>query len=161
MNTTFPVGACINSRDVTTRRNQQRAFRSGIEDAYLHAGDVGHPAVLGSLAEIAPLRAVRGNVDLDPWARALPLEEEVELPGGIIFMTHIIGSPESPTRCVRKALLRRQPRLILFGHTHDPLHEIRDGIHFLNPGSAGPPNPTTKQKMPSAAPIGYQLLCGT
>lgn len=97
----------------------------------LHAGDVGDPDVLSRLGEIAPVTAVRGNCDRDPWAAVLGVFATVDIAGARFFMLHDLYE------------LARHPgagscHVIVTGHTHRPSHEIRDGVHYLNPGSAGP-----------------------
>jgi len=102
-------------------------------DHILHAGDIGSAAVLEGLRSLAPVTAVRGNVDLAPWASALPLEESLELAGRHLLVGHI-----------REDLLRRHDPLregldaVVFGHTHQPLARVEAGVLYLNPGSAGP-----------------------
>ncbi len=97
----------------------------------LHAGDVGDPAVLIELAEIAPVEAVRGNVDLDSWARKHPLTRIVKVEQAKLFMLHDVG------------MLKFDPRergfaAVVFGHSHQPAADNRNGVLFFNPGSAGP-----------------------
>jgi uncharacterized protein len=97
----------------------------------LHAGDVGHEAVLDELQRIAPVVAVRGNVDVQAWARWLPGAEFAEAGGKTFYLLH------------RIAELDLQPKAagvdaVIFGHSHRPSIEWRDGVLFFNPGSAGP-----------------------
>ncbi|HWR49820.1 MAG TPA: metallophosphoesterase family protein [Bryobacteraceae bacterium] len=97
----------------------------------LHAGDVGDPAVLIELAEIAPVEAVRGNVDLDGWARKHPLTRIIRIESAKLFMLHDVS------------MLAFDPRergfgAVIFGHSHQPVAEQRNGVLFFNPGSAGP-----------------------
>ena len=97
----------------------------------LHAGDVGKPGILDSLRSIAPVSVVRGNTDMDGWARALPPTEAVETGGVSIYMIHDLGhldlSPEEAGFDI-----------VVSGHTHRPTWESKNGVIFLNPGSAGP-----------------------
>lgn len=97
--------------------------------AILHAGDVGHADVLAGLAELAPVTAIRGNVDTQPWARSLPEQLTVTLEGLRIRMVHDLGD------------LTQEPGaaadVVVFGHSHRPLVERRGSTLFLNPGSAG------------------------
>jgi len=98
-------------------------------DHLLHAGDVGNAAVLEALGRLAPLIAVRGNNDHGDWARALP---EVATPrfGGIaLHLTHEWSMREAPPPGAR---------VVVAGHSHQPRLEEREGVLFLNPGSAGP-----------------------
>jgi putative phosphoesterase len=100
-------------------------------DLIVHAGDVGDPAILDRLRQIAPTTAVRGNIDTAPWARQLPLTEVVEAGGQQLYVLHQL------------ALLDLDPRaagfgVVVSGHTHRPDAEERNGVLYLNPGSAGP-----------------------
>src|ERR1700678_308750 len=69
-------------------------------DRILHAGDVGNPDILEALSQIAPVTAVRGNVDNEPWARGLPATEVVEVAGVPIYMLHNLGTPATSTTSV-------------------------------------------------------------
>ena len=97
----------------------------------LHAGDVGRSEVLDGLTRIAPVLAVRGNVDRDPWARALPPTVTIEIGGVRIHMLHILQDLDLDPRAQHIAV-------VVSGHSHDPSVETRDGVLFVNPGSAGP-----------------------
>lgn len=97
----------------------------------IHAGDVGDPAILDRLRTIAPVSAVRGNVDTASWARALPLVEVVELAGRSVYVLHQHEHLDLDPRAAGMAA-------VLYGHSHKPSIEARDGVLFLNPGSAGP-----------------------
>jgi putative phosphoesterase len=100
-------------------------------DMIVHAGDIGSPDVLRGLEELAPVIPVRGNNDRGPWADALPLSDEFELGSASIHVIHDIAGlqlgPPGEGRSV-----------VISGHSHTPRCEERDGILFLNPGSAGP-----------------------
>ncbi len=99
-------------------------------DMILHAGDVGKPFILDALGEIAPVLAVRGNVDAGPWADALPETLTVSVAGRSIHMIHNV-----------KAMAAGAPagaEMVVFGHSHVPTMETLDGVLYLNPGSAGP-----------------------
>jgi putative phosphoesterase len=100
-------------------------------DRIIHAGDIGAPEVLTALAEIAPVTAVRGNNDKGPWARAIPPTQIVDAAGLRIYMIHDVGE------------LAVDPGaggfgVIVAGHSHRPRNELRDGVLWFNPGSAGP-----------------------
>ena len=100
-------------------------------DVILHAGDVGPPEILEQLRAMAPTTAVRGNVDTAVWATALRLTEVVEVGGLLLYMLH------------NRAALDLDPKAagfaaVITGHTHRAVAESRDGVLFLNPGSAGP-----------------------
>ena len=100
-------------------------------DKIIHSGDIGGPDILDSLRAIAPVRAVRGNNDRDPWARALPEMLELDVGALRVFVIHdrhgLVGDP--------KAL---GYDIVITGHSHKPLIEGRDGVLYVNPGSAGP-----------------------
>lgn len=102
----------------------------------VHAGDIGDPAILEALAGIAPLTAVRGNNDTAAWARDLPETARVQCDGVTVFVLHD-----------RNQLERRRPAIdphgdgihvVVAGHSHRPVVETRDGVLYVNPGSAGP-----------------------
>lgn len=98
-------------------------------DLILHAGDIGREDLLAELERIAPVRAIRGNVDRDPWAAELPETLMVEAGGRRIFMIHDIASIPGDTTSRVDA--------VIHGHSHMPSAEYRESVLFLNPGSAG------------------------
>jgi len=100
-------------------------------DAILHAGDVGSAAILAQLAALAPTTAVRGNNDKEPWASDLPGREWIRIDGVLIHLLHDIADLD-----VDPAAAGLQ--VVITGHSHRPVIEERDGILYLNPGSAGP-----------------------
>jgi uncharacterized protein len=100
-------------------------------DRILHAGDVGIPEILEALAQIAPVTAIRGNVDTDAWARALPATEVVEAGGVSIYMLHDLGQLDLKPEAAGF-------RVVVYGHSHQPEIEEKNGVLYLNPGSAGP-----------------------
>jgi len=97
----------------------------------LHAGDVGDFGILEALAAIAPVTAIRGNVDVAGACGELPATEFVELGGRVFYLVHSVHDldvkPESAGIDV-----------VVSGHSHQPGIETRGGVMFLNPGSAGP-----------------------
>jgi putative phosphoesterase len=97
----------------------------------LHAGDIGSPEVLAALRDIAPVVAVRGNNDHGPWAAELPETEVVELEGLSIYLLH---DGKALDRDPKEAGLAA----VVSGHSHQPHNEVRDGVLYFNPGSAGP-----------------------
>lgn len=107
-------------------------------DLVLHAGDVGKPEVLEALRAIAPLRVVRGNVDLSPPLDALPELAVVPLDELVALLVHDLGPRGRPPPALRAALARERPRLVVHGHSHRPGADQRDGLLHVNPGSAGP-----------------------
>jgi len=100
-------------------------------DRILHAGDVGAPEILEGLAQIAPVTAIRGNVDTDAWARSLPATEVVEAGGVSIYMLHDLGQFDLKARAAGF-------RVVVYGHSHQPKMEEKNGVLYFNPGSAGP-----------------------
>jgi putative phosphoesterase len=97
----------------------------------LHAGDVGNDAILPVLAQIAPVTAVRGNVDAVGATAALPLTEAVELAGSLLYMVHRLEDLDLDPAAASM-------RAVIFGHSHTPEITWRNGVLFFNPGSAGP-----------------------
>lgn len=103
-------------------------------DLILHAGDISSLAVLNQLEAYAPVEAVQGNVELAEVVRALPLTRELVVGGCAIGMVHDLGERQQYARNARR--LFPTARVVVFGHSHAPLIEDRDGLLLLNPGSA-------------------------
>jgi putative phosphoesterase len=97
----------------------------------LHAGDVGDPEILAALRDIAPLTAIRGNVDTGSWAKALPERAMLTLSGCPIYMLHDVKMLGLDSQA-------KEARVVLSGHTHKPLIEKRGEVLHVNPGAAGP-----------------------
>jgi uncharacterized protein len=97
----------------------------------VHAGDVGSPAILASLQDIAPTYAVRGNIDKEPWARDLPEVAWVQAGRARLFVLHQLSELDP-------GLVDDQCAAVIYGHSHKPSAEYRGPVLFLNPGSAGP-----------------------
>lgn len=105
----------------------------------LHAGDIGAEPVIAALEQIAPVLAVRGNVDAGtPLGRRYPEAQRLEREGVRIYMTHIGGSPADLIRALPEEAAQR-PDVYIFGHSHVALLETVEGVLFLNPGAAGRP----------------------
>jgi len=108
-------------------------------DVILHAGDVGGSQVLEEIGTLAPVIAVRGNVD-GGWARFLPERRTLDLGGVPVVLLHdrsMLGPDPFPR--ASRARSSGAPRgIVVFGHSHQPLAEKRDGVLWFNPGSAGP-----------------------
>ena len=101
-------------------------------DAILHAGDVGKAEILEHLRQLAPLHAIRGNVDTGPfWAAALPETATLEIGGLRIHLVH--DRHDLTIDPVAERL-----SVVVSGHSHQPSIEERTGVLYLNPGSAGP-----------------------
>lgn len=97
----------------------------------LHAGDIGGPEILKELGKIAPVIAVRGNVDAGPWARKIPLNEVIEVEGASIYMLHILEKLDLKPEAAGF-------KVVVYGHNHVPKYEMKNGVLYFNPGSAGP-----------------------
>jgi uncharacterized protein len=111
-------------------REQALAALAGCE-LILHAGDIGTPEVLDRLREIAPVRAVRGNNDRGDWARSLPLNDVIEIGAHHVYLLHDIAELDIDPAAASMAA-------VITGHSHKPAAQVRDGVLYLNPGSAGP-----------------------
>ena len=105
----------------------------GRVDLILHAGDVLEMPVIEHLSGFAETYAVRGNMDYGETARLLPAKRVIEVGGFRIGLTHGHGPPSGMTQKVRREF--GEVDCIVFGHTHNPVVEERDGIVFFNPGS--------------------------
>jgi uncharacterized protein len=97
----------------------------------VHAGDVGDPEILEQLATIAPVTAIRGNVDKGAWARKLPETEVVEIGGVSIYVLHDLTRLDLKPEAAGF-------RVVISGHSHVAKQETRNDVLYLNPGSAGP-----------------------
>ena len=97
----------------------------------IHAGDVGDPGILDELKKLAPVFAVRGNVDTQPWALALPETEVVETGLATFYVLHDVHALDVDP-------VAAGFQIIVSGHSHKPGQTERDGVVYLNPGSAGP-----------------------
>ncbi|HEY5382093.1 MAG TPA: metallophosphoesterase family protein [Acidobacteriaceae bacterium] len=97
----------------------------------LHAGDVGNISILKSLRKLAPVTAIRGNIDRTGPCAQLPATEAIELNGHLIYMLHSLADLDLNPQAARI-------RIVISGHSHRPLIEERNGVLYLNPGSAGP-----------------------
>ncbi len=97
----------------------------------LHAGDVGNDEILAALRAIAPLTAIRGNVDHTGACEALPATQAVELAGELFYLVHAREDLDLNPRAASIAA-------VIFGHSHQPEISWSDGVLYFNPGSAGP-----------------------
>ncbi|MBM9596266.1 metallophosphoesterase family protein [Roseitranquillus sediminis] len=111
-------------------RPEARAALSGV-DLILHAGDFGRPEVMSELEQIAPSRFIRGNVDTAPWAQGLPETATLAVGGRRIHMLHDVKELDFDPRA-------EGFDAVVAGHSHRPSAEVRNGVLYLNPGSAGP-----------------------
>jgi uncharacterized protein len=109
----------------------------------IHAGDIGVPDILEKLSILAPLTAIRGNIDHATWARKLPQTEVVELGGISIYILHDLETLDLKPEAAGFAA-------VISGHSHVPKQEMKNGVLYFNPGSAGPRRfrlPTTLGKL--------------
>lgn len=106
-----------------------RALRGS--DLILHAGDVGGPKILETLGTLAPVVAVRGNVDTGGWARELPFTEVVRIGPVVVYMLHILNDLDIDPAVAGI-------HMVVSGHSHKPGQSERKGVIYVNPGSAGP-----------------------
>lgn len=97
-------------------------------DHIVHAGDICGDAVLAALRELGPLTAVRGNNDQGPWAQSLPEATTVRFGAIAVHVVHDVKELELPPGV----------RVVVSGHSHKPKVEEREGVLYVNPGSAGP-----------------------
>lgn len=97
----------------------------------LHAGDVGDPEILRRLEEMAPVVAIRGNVDRGDVARSLPDTQVVEVGGRLIYILHDVEALDLAPEAAGISM-------VIFGHSHMPEIREKEGVQYFNPGSAGP-----------------------
>jgi hypothetical protein len=100
-------------------------------DLVIHAGDVGAPEIIEQLRTLAPVVAVRGNIDKGNWADRLPVTAVAEAGSALIYVLHDIAQLDLNPAAA-------QFNVVVSGHSHKPSHTERDGVMYLNPGSAGP-----------------------
>ena len=122
------IGLISDTHDLL--RAEALAFLAG-SDRIVHAGDICSPGVLEALAAVAPLTAVRGNNDRGAWAARLRESELVEVGGVWLVAIHDLAQLDIDPIAAGVAV-------VVSGHSHRPLVERRDGVLFVNPGSAGP-----------------------
>jgi putative phosphoesterase len=100
-------------------------------DHILHAGDIGARKILDALGRVAPVTAVRGNVDSELWARNLAKTEVMEIGGLSIYMLHDLTQLDLKPEAAGF-------RVVVCGHSHRPGTKEKNGVLYFNPGSAGP-----------------------
>ena len=97
----------------------------------IHAGDVGTSEIIEKLTAIAPVTAIRGNIDKESWARKLPQTEVIEVAGISIYVLHDLAQLDLKPEAAGFDV-------VVYGHSHVPKQETRNGVLYFNPGSAGP-----------------------
>ena len=97
----------------------------------IHAGDIGAADIIPALEKIAPVTAIRGNIDREPWTKQFPETEVVELAGVYIYIIHDLNALDLNPRAAGFAA-------VISGHSHQPKQEVKDSVLYFNPGSAGP-----------------------
>jgi len=100
-------------------------------DLIIHAGDIGKLEVIDQLRAVAPTIAVRGNVDGQAWAAEFPMTEAVTVGQLVLWVLHEISQLDLDPAAAGFAA-------VVFGHSHQPSIETREGVLYINPGSAGP-----------------------
>lgn len=128
MSGVFRVGVISDTHGLL--RVQAAAALRGV-DHILHAGDVGRAEILEELRAIAPVTAIRGNVDVRGACSLLPETDAVELGGRLFYLVHALGDLDLKPEAAGIAA-------VVYGHSHRPEVKERDGVLYLNPGSAGP-----------------------
>jgi putative phosphoesterase len=111
-------------------RQEALAALAGVEHI-LHAGDVGDASILAALAQLAPVTAIRGNVDTQGACAELPVTEAVELGGKLFYLVHSVHDLDIDP-------VAAGVDVVVSGHSHRSGVETRNGVMYLNPGSAGP-----------------------
>src|SRR5712691_9087046 len=97
----------------------------------IHAGDIGKPQILDALRALAPVVAVRGNIDTEPWASALPTTAVAQAGAVTIYVLHDLQELDLDPAAAGF-------RVVVSGHSHKPSRTERSGVLYVNPGSAGP-----------------------
>jgi putative phosphoesterase len=99
-------------------------------DLIVHAGDIGAPEILDALKAVAPVVAVRGNIDTGAWASALPATAVAEVGGTVIYVLHDLNELDLDPAAAGFGV-------VVSGHSHKPASTERSGVLYVNPGSAG------------------------
>jgi putative phosphoesterase len=139
------VGLISDTHDLL--RPEAEEFLRG-SDRIVHAGDVCSPEILAALEELAPVTAVRGNNDRGPWAERLRATELVQIGEIFVYVIHDLAGLDIDLNAAGV-------QVVVSGHSHKPLVERRDGILYVNPGSAG----RRRFKLPIA--VGELAIDGT
>jgi putative phosphoesterase len=124
---TFRIGIISDTHGLLRPEAERRL--AGV-DHIIHGGDIGRPEIIDALRRIAPVTAIRGNVDIDDWAAAYPETEVVRLAGKSIYVLHDLKTLQIDP-------IARGIDVVVSGHSHVPKIDTADGVLYLNPGSAG------------------------
>jgi putative phosphoesterase len=100
-------------------------------DHIIHAGDIGDPGILARLESIVPITAIRGNVDRESWAKKIPETNVLEVEDVSIYILHNLAQLDLKPEAAGFAA-------VIYGHSHTPKQETKNGVLYFNPGSAGP-----------------------
>ncbi len=128
LSTDFHIGVISDTHGLL-RPEAIEALRGS--ERIIHAGDIGAPEILEKLAKIAPVTAIRGNVDKGAWARRLPETEVLEVGSVSIYVLHDLTKFDLKPEAAGFAA-------VISGHSHIARQELRAGVLYFNPGSAGP-----------------------
>jgi putative phosphoesterase len=123
-----PLAGLISDTHGLLRPEAVRALAGS--DLIVHAGDVGAPEILEALRAVAPVVAIRGNVDTGAWATALPATAVAEIGGTLIYVLHDLHELDLDPAAAGFAI-------VVSGHSHQPGSTERHGVLYINPGSAG------------------------
>ncbi len=113
----------------------------------IHAGDIGAPEILDQLSALAPVTAIRGNIDKAPWARRLPETEAIEIAGVSIYVLHDLARLDLKPEAAGF-------KVVISGHSHKAKQETRNEVLYFNPGSAGP------RRFQLPVTVGRVAICG-
>ena len=128
LRSTFSIGVISDTHGLL-RPEALEALRGS--QHIIHAGDVGEPEILEKLRKIAPVTAIRGNVDKGAWARRLQETEVLEIGGISIYVLHDLTQLDLKPEAAGFSA-------VISGHSHIAKQEVREGVLYFNPGSAGP-----------------------
>jgi putative phosphoesterase len=124
-----PVAGLISDTHGLLRDEAVRALEGS--DIIIHAGDVGKPEILDALRKLAPVVAVRGNIDKGAWAAALPATAVAETASARIYVLHDLNELDLDPAAAGF-------HIVVSGHSHKPARKECAGVLYINPGSAGP-----------------------
>ena len=125
----MPIVGLIADTHGLLRDEALRALKGS--DLIIHAGDVGKPEILDELKGLAPVVAVRGNIDRGAWASFLPLTAVAEAGRVAIYVLHDVHQLDLDPAAAKF-------QVVVSGHSHQPARKEQSGVLYLNPGSAGP-----------------------